>query len=324
MKQRTQNYITIGSDGAVVSHGAARSDASQASESADVAYRLVRMAEEAAASLPIAPNAHDAADVSEYTAVPRALATSSPRSSKSGSAADDASKPVALVMARPKTAKRLLQAVSDAGFASCAVYTQDHRNDGHLKLAQSTVSLGERYSDALFCNGYAVLSAAEACGASVVLLCDEALPLADVDSFLARTAARGMRVFRPISNDAPLVGWVLCTTDKPAMDGDSWRACPHCGLKFDGASLAAGHYVCPACGGYLRMSSSERIDDLLDANSFVEWDRTVPETDPLEFPGYMGKLETQRAKTGLEEGVRTGEGRIAGLRAAVGIMESQF
>ncbi|MFR0869442.1 MAG: hypothetical protein ACLSGS_10760 [Adlercreutzia sp.] len=107
-----------------------------------------------------------------------------------------------------------------------------------------------------------------------------------------------------------------------AIDGDSCARCPHCGLKFDGPSLAAGH-VCP-CGGYLRMSSSERIDDLLDADSFVEWNRTVPETDPLEFPGYLGKLEAQREKTGLEEGVRTGVGRIAGLRVAIGIMESQF
>lgn len=321
MKSAKQNYITIGSDGTVLPQGAPR-PAAPAPESADVAYRLTRMAEEAAAGLSVAPNAHDAADAADYTAVPRGLATAAPRSR--GVADDTGGLPVALVMARPKTAKRLLQAVSDAGFASCAVYTQDHRNDSHLKLAQRTVSLGEKYSDALFCNGHAVLTAVDACGASVVLLCDEALPLAEVDSFLARTAAHGVRVFRPLSNDAPLLGWVLCTTDKPAIDGDSWRACPHCGLKFDGPSLAAGHYVCPTCGGYLRMSSSERIDDLLDADSFVEWNRSVPETDPLGFPGYAGKLEAQRAKTGLEEGVRTGVGRIAGLRVAIGIMESQF
>ena len=36
------------------------------------------------------------------------------------------------------------------------------------------------------------------------------------------------------------------------------------------------------------------------------------------------KLAAQRAKTGLDEAVRTGMGRIAGLRVAVGIMESQF
>lgn len=323
MKHRTQNYITITSDGTVLTQGASRAAAVPAAESADVAYRLARMAEEAA-SLSVAPNAHDAADVSEYTAAPRVRASSTlrPAGSVMGDAAADL--PVALVMARPKTAKRLLQAVTDAGFAACAVYTQDHRGDGYLKLAQSAVSLGEKYSDALFCNSHAVLSAVDTCGASVVLLCDEALPLAEVDSFLARTAAHGVRVFRPLSSEAPLLGWVLCTTDKPAIDGDSWRACSHCGLKFDGPSLAAGHYVCPTCGGYLRMSSSERIDDLLDADSFVEWNRTVPETDPLEFPGYAGKLEAQREKTGLEEGVCTGEGRIAGLRTAIGIMESQF
>ncbi len=289
MKSAKQNYITIGSDGTVLPQGKPRKAAEPVGESADVAYRLARMAEEAAASLPIAPNAHDAADAADYTAVPRALATAAPRTPKGAGGIDAGSKPVALVMARPKTAKRLMQAVGDAGFAACAVYTQDHRGDSHIKLAQSAVSLGEKYSDALFCNGHAVLTAIDSCGASVVLLCDEALPLAEVDSFLARTAARGVRVFRPLSNDAPLLGWVLCTTDKPAIDGDSWRACPHCGLKFDGPSLAAGHYVCPACGGYLRMSSSERIDDLLDADSFVEWNRTVPETDPLEFPGYLGK-----------------------------------
>ena len=324
MKQRTQKYITIASDGTVQGQDGPRVVEAPVCESADVAYRLTRMAEEAAASLPIAPNALDAADMSQYTAVSSTLATSSPRLTGAVGGTVSAGLPVALVMARPKTAKRLLQAVSEAGFCPCAVYTQDHRNDGYLKLAQRMVSLGEKYSDALFCNSYAVLSAVEASGASTVLLCDEALPLAEVDSFLARTAARGVRVFRPLSAEAPLLGWVLCTTDKPAFESDEWRACSHCGLKFDGASLAAGHYVCPSCGGYLRMSSNERIDDLLDADSFIEWNRSVPETDPLDFPGYLGKLEAQRLKTGLDEGVRTGEGRIAGLRVAIGIMDSQF
>ncbi|WP_080797032.1 acetyl-CoA carboxylase carboxyltransferase subunit alpha [Arabiibacter massiliensis] len=321
MKSAKQDYITIASDGTVLAAGAAR-EAAEGPEAADVAYRLPRMAEEAASSMPVAPNALDAADMSEYTAVPASLASSAPKPADDGAAAGP--RPTALVMARPKTAKRLLQAVSDAGFAPCAVYTQDHRFDAHLKTAPLAVCLGEKYSDALFCNAFAVLSAAEECGASTVLLCDEALPLAEVDSFLARAAARGIRVFRPLSADAPLLGWVLCTTGKPAFDGGAWRTCPHCGLKFDEASLAAGHYACPSCGGYLRMSSAERIDDTLDADSFVEWNRSVPESDPLGFPGYGEKLAAQREKTGLDEAVRTGEGRIAGLRLAIGIMESQF
>ena len=62
MKSAKQNYITIGSDGTVLPQGKPRKAAEPIGESADVAYRLARMAEEAAASLPIAPNAHDAAD----------------------------------------------------------------------------------------------------------------------------------------------------------------------------------------------------------------------------------------------------------------------
>lgn len=323
MKQGKQEYITFSSDGAMVSPG--RSESSMP-EAADVAYRLSRMVEEATAGLPLAPNALDVADMSEYTAVAPSEAKSVSRASSNGgvSIVSCETKPIALVMAHSKLAKRMLQAVTEAGFVACAACTQDHRSDAHLKAAQATVSLGEKYSDALFGNSHAVLEAAGECGASVVLLCDEALPLAEVDSFLARAAARGIRVFKPLSADAPLLGWVLCTTDKPALDEGSWRTCKKCGLSFDEASLASGHYICPSCGGYFRMSSTERINDLLDAESFVEWNRGVPETDPLGFPGYQEKLAIQREKTGFEEGVRTGEGRIAGLHVAVGIMESQF
>ena len=69
MKSAKQNYITIGSDGTVLPQGKPRKAAEPVGESADVAYRLARMAEEAAASLPIAPNAHDAADAADYTAM---------------------------------------------------------------------------------------------------------------------------------------------------------------------------------------------------------------------------------------------------------------
>ena len=323
MKQRKQNYITLSADGAVVPQRSASEETAPAQESADVAYRLSRMVEEAAGS-PVAPNALDAADMSESTAGAPGEAQAAARAEGASRAAVPAAKPVALVMARSKSAKRLLQAVADAGFCACAVYTQDRRNEGYLKAAQRAVCLGEKYSDALFCNGHAVLEAAAECEAVVVLLSDEALPLAEVDSFLARAAARGVRVFRAMSPDAPALGWILCSTDKPAADDGTWRTCPRCGLSFDEASLASGHYVCPSCGGYFRMSSAERIDDTLDADSFVEWNRRVPETDPLGFPGYEDKLAAQREKTGLEEAVRTGEGRIAGLRVAVGIMESRF
>ena len=80
------------------------------------------------------------------------------------------------------------------------------------------------------------------------MLIEDAQALSGVDTFLARAAAAGRRVFTQLG-DSPQLGWVLCTTDKTDEVCGQWRTCKHCKLTFDGASLAAGHYVCPSCGG---------------------------------------------------------------------------
>ena len=308
--KKLQNYVTLSGTGKYVSEGAP----AEPVEALDVAYRPPRVAEEAAAPGALTPNAIDAADGSEYA----------PGRSSVTAEAEASLKPRILVMARGKNARRMLQDCSEAGFEVWAATTQDRRFDTFLRAADGIVSLGERYSDALFSNAFAVLQAAEDCGASTILLADEALPLAEVDGFLAHAAHRGIRVFRPASAEAPSIGWVLCTTERTVTGDETWRECPSCGLKFEETSLAAGHLVCPSCGKYFRMTSIERINDTLDAGSFEEWDAVVPDRDPLGFPGYAEKLAAQREKTGLEEGVRTGVGRIAGLRVAVGVMESKF
>ena len=323
MKFNKQDYITFDSAGAFKQDVAAPAEAPKGegvAEDADVVYRLGRICEEARADMGTSPNALGATDMSVYTQVEPGRAQSLPDKGAEGCEPDG---PVALVVARGRMAKKTILACQDVGFTVCAAYTQDRRGEAYLKLADSKVSLGDAYTDALFSNSYAVLEAAHACKASVVLLGEEAQPLSKVDTFLSRANVEGIRVFTSLG-DSPHLGWVLCTTDKDAHGFGSWRTCRHCKLKFDSASLAAGHYICPSCGEYLRMNSTERINDLLDAGSFKEWDRVLSETDPLDFPGYRDKLAAQREKSGLEEAVRTGEGTIAGLRVAIGIMESTF
>ena len=319
MKLFKQDYISFDGSGAFVT--ASGEGRESVADGADVAYRLSRIAEEEyermTADRP-APNAVDAADMSAYTGV-----ASQDAQAPLGDAAASPFAPVALVVARGKAAKRTIMAVQDAGMVACVTCTDDKRGEAYLRAADAKASLGEKHDDALYSNAYAVLKAAEETGAQVILLTEDAQVLAGVDTFLARAVAAGRRVFTQLG-DSPQLGWVLCATDKTDEVCGAWRTCKHCKLAFDSASLAAGHYVCPSCGGYLRMSSDECINDLLDTGTFQEWDRVVDQTDPLEFPGYLGKLEAQRAKTGLEEGVRTGQGAIAGLKCAIGIMESTF
>ena len=323
MKLFKQDYISFDGSGAFVT--ASGNACESVADGADVAYRLSRIAEEEyermTADQP-APNAVDAADMSAYTGVASQHAQALP-ATQSGDAVASPLAPVALVVARGKAAKRTVMAVQDAGMVACVTCTDDKRTDAFLRCADAKASLGEKHLDALYSNAYAVLKAAEEADAQVILLTEDAQVLAGVDTFLARAASAGRRVFTQLG-DSPQLGWVLCTTDKTDEVCGIWRTCKHCKLTFDSASLAAGHYVCPSCGGYLRMSSAERINDLFDTGTFQEWDCVVDQSDPLQFPGYLGKLEVQRAKTGLEEGVRTGQGAIAGLKCAIGIMESTF
>lgn len=315
MKRSTQGYITFDNEGSLVQTASTQPEDSS---NADVAYRLTRIAEEASSRLAVAPNALEAADMSTYIGPQGELSATLP-----GERVCDADAPVALIVARGRAAKKIILAVQDAGMTACIVYTGDKRNESYLRMADCRVCLGSKASDALFANSYAVLEAARECAASVVLLGEEAAELAHVDTFLSRAAHAGLRVFRALGN-SPQFGWVQCTSQRPDNAFGTWRTCSKCGLTFDSVSLAASHFVCPSCGAYLRMTSSERIDDLLDDGSFIEWDVGVEQTDPLDFPGYPDKLAAQRAKSGLEEAVRTGEGSIAGLRCAIGIMESTF
>lgn len=230
----------------------------------------------------------------------------------------------ALVVARYRTARAVVPALAEAGFAACVAYAEDKRFESHVKGACATVSLGHAAAPALYANAYAVLEASRSAEARALFLCDEARLLSDDVDFLARARARDVLVYRMLGEGPAVLGWVPCGADEVASDDGAWRTCPHCGLTFPEKQVVAAHCVCPSCAGYLRMSSRERIDEVLDGGSFREWSAHVSQPDPLRFPGYGEKLAAQQQKTGLDEAVRTGEGSLAGLRVAVGVMESSF
>ena len=302
-------------------YGNGKPAASEPAPEPEVAYRLEGIANEASGARQ-APNGVAAADLSEYTGVSHDEAHVGALSE--GTDFDDDGVTHALVMTQGRTARALLLAVSDAGMRAYAPYTKDHDHAAHLRCAYGRVCLGETYSDALFANSHAVLSAAAEVGASVILLDGVSRELAGVDSFLARAQKRQIEVFCTVDPESPALGWMRCATDVPAPAEDRWVTCKHCGLVFDERSVAERYHTCPSCGGYFRMDSNARIAFTLDAGTFEEWDAGLPETDPLAFPGYLDKIDMQRRKTGLDEAVRTGVGEIAGIRTAFGVMESTF
>ncbi|MCT2537177.1 acetyl-CoA carboxylase, carboxyltransferase subunit beta [Aquibacillus koreensis] len=82
--------------------------------------------------------------------------------------------------------------------------------------------------------------------------------------------------------------------------------------------------VCPECGFHHQLSAHHRIESLLDEDTFMEWDDQLISKNPLQFPDYEEKLEKDRQKTGINEAVVTGKGKINGLETAIAVMDARF
>jgi hypothetical protein len=65
--------------------------------------------------------------------------------------------------------------------------------------------------------------------------------------------------------------------------------------------------VCPACGFHFRIGARDRLEVLLDPESFVETHSEVQSADPLQFTvgkeTYAQRLERAQNDTGLDEAI---------------------
>ncbi|MGP4071269.1 acetyl-CoA carboxylase, carboxyltransferase subunit beta [Piscibacillus sp. B03] len=99
--------------------------------------------------------------------------------------------------------------------------------------------------------------------------------------------------------------------------------CPSCREIFYRKELEKNLMVCPKCDHHHQLSSKDRIEHLM-GSSFVEWDEDMLSENPLEFPGYLEKLDKDREKTGINEAVVTGKGFINGNETAIAVMDARF
>lgn len=100
--------------------------------------------------------------------------------------------------------------------------------------------------------------------------------------------------------------------------------CEHCSQIYYRKELEKNLHVCPNCDYHHQQNAWERIDGLFDEGSFIEWDAQLKSENPLNFPEYMEKIEKDRKKTGLNEAVVTGKGRICGEPTAFAVMDAGF
>lgn len=112
--------------------------------------------------------------------------------------------------------------------------------------------------------------------------------------------------------------------EEPNIPEGLWKKCNKCGQPIYVEDVENNFYICPKCGGYFRIHAYRRIGMVIDEGTFEEWNRDMEFSNPLDFPGYEKKVQAAREKTGLNEAIVTGKGRIFGNEAAIGVCDARF
>lgn len=100
--------------------------------------------------------------------------------------------------------------------------------------------------------------------------------------------------------------------------------CTNCGETLLRQELKEQLYVCPHCHEHLKISAQRRLKYLVDKGSFRELNGKMKFTNPIGFPNYEKKIKDLQIKTGLNEAIVTGVGKIDKISAVIAVMDSRF
>lgn len=113
---------------------------------------------------------------------------------------------------------------------------------------------------------------------------------------------------------------------KEAPDG-LWNKCPSCKKPLLKSEQIENKYVCQYCGYHLRIGSAEYFSVLFDDNQFTELFGNLRSGDPLNFEDtkkYTERIAESYAKTGLNDAIRCGHGKIEDIDLVIACMDFTF
>lgn len=103
-----------------------------------------------------------------------------------------------------------------------------------------------------------------------------------------------------------------------------WVKCEKCKEIVYKETMQENLSVCPGCDYHFRLSSRRRIAQIIDEDTFEEFDLNIDNVNPLNMEEYTKKLEGLREKTGLDEAVKCGIGQINGIKVVICVMDANF
>lgn len=103
-----------------------------------------------------------------------------------------------------------------------------------------------------------------------------------------------------------------------------WVKCENCKEILYKENVRSNLNICPNCGHYFRMHINKRLELIIDKDTYKKFDLNIETTNPLNLEDYPKKLKALREKTGIQEAVACGTGKIKGEDVVICIMDSGF
>ena len=130
-----------------------------------------------------------------------------------------------------------------------------------------------------------------------------------------------------VQNLANIVGSVTRTGGDNTEPEPARASCIVCDLDLRNSEFYDIFRVCPQCRFHYSMSARERINSIVDTNSFSEFNRAMVSLDPLPFSSgdsYTSSIFQDQRRTGLTEAVVTGTAAIAGTPVMLIVLDFGF
>ncbi len=115
------------------------------------------------------------------------------------------------------------------------------------------------------------------------------------------------------------------TTKKDGYSG--WVKCTHCHEMVHANELQQNLHCCPKCNYHYRLSGLQRIESLVDAETFVEMFTEFKPIDPLHFvdtEAYPKRVANAQKSSGRDEAALVGTCTILGKKIALGVLDFSF
>jgi len=111
------------------------------------------------------------------------------------------------------------------------------------------------------------------------------------------------------------------------MPENLWIKDPESGEMVFHADLEANQFVVPSSGYHLAIRAQERLTFFFDDGEYEVFEQPEVAIDPLKFRDerrYTDKLKENRAKTGVQDTIHAGLGKVHGQRVTACVQDFKF